>query len=265
MTRCPFATWKPITANLTRGGRQPIRGFVPHVQVGTGSLWAFFNTHKPPGSGASADFWCSTTGDLEEYVDLTDQSWAQGSRQHNGNPTFVSCEFEGFPHEPMTPAQIAKGGQLIAWLRSDVNDFPLQLNHDPDNGYGITPHYVFGGGHTCPGPGPRESQFADLIAAAQPSPTPTPPEDDDMNGRAIIFSQNHKWVFRRGDDGRIWYSIDGGPGGNAIDGSSIASSPSATESGGVLIVGGKGVSDDRFWAARRNAATGKWTWGAEDQ
>lgn len=166
MIRCPFAAWRPISTNYGKGGRQRIRGFVPHVQVGNGSLYGFFNTPKPPGSRASADFWCSKTGVLEQYVDLTDQSYAQGSKQHNGNPYMVSCEFEGYPNEPMTPAQINTGGRLIAWILTDVNPFDLVVNTIPGND-GITPHHVFGGGHTCPGPGPREGQFPDLIAAAQ--------------------------------------------------------------------------------------------------
>lgn len=164
--RCPFATWKPIAANITHGGRGQIRGFVPHVQVGYGSLFGFFNTPKPAGRGASADFWCSKQGTLEEYVDLVDQSWAQGSKQHNGNPHYVSCEFEGHPDERMTPAQIDMGGRLIAWAWANTDAFPLEVNHDPEGVGGITPHYVFGGGHTCPGPGPREGQFPDLITAA---------------------------------------------------------------------------------------------------
>lgn len=179
-TRCPFAAWRPITTNYAAGGRKRIRGFVPHVQVGNGSLFGFFNQPKPAGKRASTDFWCSKTGTLEQYVDLADESFAQGSKEHNGNPTFVSCEFEGFPHEPMNDVQINLGGRLIAWVVENVNSFLLQVNHDPDHGEGITPHYVFGGGHTCPGPGPREGQFPDLIAAAQRWLGHDIPGDDDL-------------------------------------------------------------------------------------
>lgn len=163
--RCPFADWRPITENVTRGGRQKVRGFVPHVQTNDGDLFNFFNTRKPPGEGGSADFQCFKDGRLQQFVDLVDQSWAQGSHQHNGNPYFVSCEFEGATSEPMTPEQIDQGGRLIAWAWANTDPFPLVYNTDPD-GQGITPHHVFGGGHTCPGPGPREGQFPDLIAAA---------------------------------------------------------------------------------------------------
>jgi hypothetical protein len=177
-TRCPFAAWRPISANYTPRGRKTIRGFVPHVQVGYGSLWEFFNTPKPPGQGASADFWCSQSGVLEQYVDLRDAAWAQGSTTHNGNPYMASCEFEGQPSEPMTPAQIQMGGHLIAWLRAENADWPLVISYDP-NAAGVMPHHVFGGGHTCPcppsGPCVREAQFPDLVAAASgPKPPPTP-------------------------------------------------------------------------------------------
>lgn len=98
-------------------------------------------------------------------------------------------------------------------------------------------------------------------------PQEPPQQEDDMNARAIIHdSQGHTWIFRRGDNGMIYFSRDGGSGGNRIEGSSIGSAPSAIEVNGVLIVGGKGSTDERFWAARHNVgdAPDKWTWGAED-
>lgn len=188
MTICPFAAWRPISENIHPGGRVlPLRGFVPHVQVGTGSLHDFFNHPKPPGQGASADSWISKTGVLEQYVSPPAQAWAQGSKLHNGNPTFWSCEFEGQPGEPMTAAQIDMGGRLIAWVHETYGPFPLVVNGDPE-GRGITPHHVFGGGHTCPGPGPREGQYPALILAALrwldpipgPGPVPVPPLEEPM-------------------------------------------------------------------------------------
>lgn len=150
------------------------------MQTNDGDLFNFFNTRKPPGQGGSADFQCFKDGRLQQFVDLVDQSWAQGSTQHNGNPYFVSCEFEGATSEPMTAAQIDQGGRLIAWAWANVGPFPLVYNLDPD-GSGITPHHVFGGGHTCPGPGPREGQFPDLIAAANRWLTGSSPMEDAMS------------------------------------------------------------------------------------
>ncbi len=157
--RCPFATWLPITANYNTGGMSPdIRGFVPHCQVGNGSLQAFFSN---PATQASAHFWISKTGTLEQYVDTQDMAWAEAA----GNPYFWSCEFEGQVDEPMTSQQLDMGGRLIAWLYG-LHSFPLVVNTSPD-GQGITPHYAGGaawGGHSCPGP-LRFQQFDELILA----------------------------------------------------------------------------------------------------
>lgn len=209
MPVCPFADFKPIIFNITHGGRQRIKGFVPHVQVGDGSLYGFFNRQKPPGQGASADFWCSKLGKLEQYVDLTDQSWAQGSKEHNGNPYMVSCEFEGQPAEPMTAEQIDMGGRLIAWVQTDVNPFDLAVNTVPGN-EGITPHHVFGGGHTCPGPGPREGQFPELITAARRwlAPTPAPTEEPDM---LYLTYGGGKYLLSNGKIVPLENDLEGGP------------------------------------------------------
>lgn len=250
-TRCPFATWRPIAANVTRGGRQQLRGFVPHVQTNDGDLWGFFNTPKPAGQGGSADFQCFKDGRLQQFVDLVDQSWAQGSTQHNGNPTFMSCEFEGTVDEPMTPAQIDTGGRLMAWSITDVNDWPLQLNLDPDNGYGVTPHHVFGGGHTCPGPGPREGQFPDLIAAAHRWLTPT---EDDMTGQCrdhapatAAGGARRKWFFWKGADGALHATVPAIPlADNLIGGHWMSIGQAVCEDDGLIVVVGVGVDGQGY-------------------
>ena len=161
MARCDFAAWRPITHNYSKGGMFPIRGFVPHTQVGTGSLAEFFDR---PATQASAHFWISKSGTIEQYVDSDDRAWAQGA----GNAYFISCEFEGGIADPFTPQQIDQGGRLIAWCYRNVGPFPLQVNEHPD-GQGVTPHYAGGqawGNHSCPGPGPRFGQYGELILAA---------------------------------------------------------------------------------------------------
>ncbi len=153
-----------------------IRGFIPHVQVGYGSLHDFFSR---PLTKASAHFWCRADGYLEQYVDTDDKAWAEG----NGNPYFISCEFEGQVDEPMTDAQLDTGGRLIAWAHSNIAMFPLVVNEDP-NGSGVTPHRAGGaawGGHSCPGD-LRFSQYPALVDSANrwlgaPNPAPRPEDD----------------------------------------------------------------------------------------
>lgn len=186
--RCDFAAWRPITANYrAHGMSRNIRGFVPHVQVGNGSLHDFFSN---PATQASAHFWISKTGTLEQYLDTDDMAWAEAA----GNPYFWSCEFEGQVDEPMTPQQIDKGGQLIAWLHG-IQPFPLVVNEDP-NGAGITPHRAGGqawGGHSCPGD-VRFGQYPALVLSAlrylDPNAAPTPEDDmpltpDDVTAVAL--------------------------------------------------------------------------------
>lgn len=235
------------SGNYKQGGRQRIRGFVPHVQVGNGGLWGFFNRPKAPGQRASADFWCSKSGHLEQYVDLGDQSYAQGSKQHNGNPYMVSCEFEGYPEEPMTEAQINTGGRLIAWVLTDVNEFELKVNLVPGE-EGITPHYVFGGGHTCPqgsgGVGPRLGQFEDLIASARQwlgQPKPNPHEEFDMVPGQCRDLLGRKWFFVVGTNRHLFARVpDTDPAVWTDLGGVFTSGVDAyCEDNGVLVVTGR--------------------------
>lgn len=187
MAICPFTTWRPVV-NETPGGMiaQPI-GVVPHVQVGTGSLFDRFND---PSVEASAHFWVSKLGAAEQYVDAADKAWAQEA----GNPFYWSIEFEGMPDEAMTPAQLDTGGRICAWLH-DLSPFVLHDSDDPIAG-GFVPHYAGGadwGGHSCPGPGPRRGQYPDLILATlrylDEHPAPDP-EDDDMAPPKLYWNGN---------------------------------------------------------------------------
>jgi hypothetical protein len=264
---CPFTTWKPIKENITRGGRKTIRGFVPHVQVGYGSLFGFFNTKKPAGHGASADFWCSKDGEGEQYVDIgSDQSWAQGSKLHNGNPYMVSCEFEGMPDELMTDAQIDFGGRLIAWLKSHVADWPLVISDDPE-GAGVMPHYIFGGGHTCPNPGnppgPRELQFPNLILSAKHwlDPNSSPVQEAEVTSSAVVVDQyGTEHHFYIGQDKQVWvfwYTGSGWSGHVAMGGEFIGGLSAVHRGGGVLSIDGIGTNH-AIWNSVRDP-NGHWT------
>jgi hypothetical protein len=184
----------------------PVRGPVPHAQVGYGSLFRRFND---PAVQASSHFWISKTGVIEQYVDTDVKAWAEG----DGNPNFWSIEFEGMTGEPLTPEQITAGGRLCAWLHA-IDPFPLVVNTDPFQS-GYTPHFAGGrswGGHTCPLPGPRFDQFADLIEAtrqqlggAAPAPA-TDQEDDDMPKITLVQCPKDP---RGAEYGSIVYKTDG--------------------------------------------------------
>ncbi|MCK9896986.1 N-acetylmuramoyl-L-alanine amidase [Frankia sp. AgB32] len=148
---------------------QPTRGLVPHVQVGTGSLFGWFDN---PESQVSSHLWLSRTGEFEGYVPLDQKAWAQAA----GNPYWISCECEGFPSEDYTPIQVQRLGELFAW---GVREFGWKAEiTDSPNGYGLGTHRMGGaawGGHECPGP-IRAGRRADILAAAAAILTPPAPE-----------------------------------------------------------------------------------------
>lgn len=91
----------------------------------------------------------------------------------------------------------------------------------------------------------RDSWFSPSVPAPGVDPTQ---EEDDMTGRAIAYHQGHTYAFKRGDDGQVWYSLDGAGFENAIPNGRIGSAPSiAFAPNGQLVVCGKGADDDKTW------------------
>lgn len=168
--RYPPAIWRPVT-NTSGSMTQPTRGFIPHVQVGTGSLYERFNT---PATQVSSHLWLSKIGMFEQYVPFDRKAWAQAA----GNPYWISCECEGLDTEDYTPIQVRRLGEFYAWGMAAF-DWPSAITDRPD-GRGIGTHVMGGaawGGHTCPGP-VRAARRPDILAAAL-SLTPSPGDDVD--------------------------------------------------------------------------------------
>jgi peptidoglycan hydrolase-like protein with peptidoglycan-binding domain len=173
MTVCPFAAWKPVA---NHGGRMSGNlGLVLHVQEGNNSLAGWFNN---PAADASATWWVSKAGALEQYVDADVCAWAQS----DGNSTYNSVETEGYHDEALTPQQEDTLARLYAW-GAQTYGWPNLLAETPgDDGFAW--HGMGGsawGGHTsCPGD-LRKNRRQPILAVAfggatpAPSPTPTPP------------------------------------------------------------------------------------------
>jgi hypothetical protein len=164
------AAWRPVQ-NYSGGMMMPSRGFIPHVQVGNGSLFGLFNT---PSFQASSHLWLSKTGILEQYVSFDMKAWAEMA----GNPYWISCECEGYPGESYTDVQIRRLGEIYAWGHEHFG-WPYVITDDPD-GRGLGTHRMGGasfGGHSCPG-NIRANQRAailDVTKSITPPPTATPP------------------------------------------------------------------------------------------
>ncbi len=157
-TRYPAAAYRAVV-NQAGGLVLPTRGFIPHVQVGNGSLFGYFNN---PSSGVSAHLWLSKDGRFEQYVPFDRRAWAQAA----GNPYWISCECEGYPTEDYTAAQVQRLGEFYAW---GMREFGWRAEvTDSTSGYGIGTHRMGGaawGGHSCPGV-IRANRRRDILAAA---------------------------------------------------------------------------------------------------
>lgn len=154
----PPASFRPVR-NTSGMMAQPIRGLIPHVQVGTGSLFTLFDSAA---TKVSAHLWLSRTGQFEQYVGLERRAWAQAA----GNPYWISCECEGFPNEDYTLIQVLRLAELYRWGMR-MFGWRAQITDSPE-GFGLGTHRMGGldwGGHSCPGE-IRANRRAGILALA---------------------------------------------------------------------------------------------------
>ena len=175
----PGAVWRPISYRADAGlFTTPPLGYIPHVPVSNGSLFAYFNGLVSPNRKFSTA-WIAKDGHSEQYQSLDMKPWAQAA----GNGQYHAFEVEGYPNEPYTAAQI---NTLAIW--HNFLGTPDRLAETP-GATGIGTHYMGGkawGGHSCPDPqagvGPRSKQRPAIItrAIALRTPTFTPPRKATM-------------------------------------------------------------------------------------
>jgi hypothetical protein len=166
-------------------GSGAMQGVVMHTMVGNlpGTI-AVFNK---PSYQASAHFGVAQDGSVHQFGPIGKGwiAWAEMA----GNLTWYSIEFADNKRteNPLTDAQILAGAQLVEFL-SRFAGFPLQVTDRPA-GRGFGTHVMGGaawGGHTCPGPGPRAAQRADIIAQAKEIRHPaTGPVEQPWQGQAL--------------------------------------------------------------------------------
>jgi len=156
----PGAAWRPTSYRGESGLFAPGHpvGYIPHVQVGLGGLWALFENAVSPNRKFSTA-WVAKSGASEQYAETNRKPWAQAA----GNGDYLAFECEGYPGEPYTPAQI---NTLACW--HNFLGMP-DLITDTPGARGIGTHVMGGaayGAHTCPGPGPRSAQRGEILARA---------------------------------------------------------------------------------------------------
>jgi hypothetical protein len=196
-----------------------INGLVLHVQVGNNSLYGWFNN---PSSDASAHFWCAKTGKIEQYVDTDLTAWAQ----QDGNPYYLSVETEGYPHEPLTAAQLNQVARLLEWS-ADTYDFPI-VGPVPHGAKGFTPHCnpngtpdPAWGNHPCP-ESIRLGQMPTIITLAQPAPIPIELQEYDIMDSVTLNDGTVVSHFRTPDDHYIEMTRKPGTAGTAPTGGSVS-------------------------------------------
>lgn len=119
MARYPGATWRPITANL--GG--PLTRYdcaILHVDAGgAASLFGQFNN---PDANASAHFYVTYSGKVEQYADTNRQTWTSGAARSRS----IGIETQGLGPGKWTDAQVKALAQLLVWLHK-THGIPLVL------------------------------------------------------------------------------------------------------------------------------------------
>lgn len=201
MARYPHARWRPVSGH-TDGPMRSHTGVVLHVNASNGNLYNWVAGNHD----MSCHFEVYKNGAIEQYIDTADSAWCQ----MDGNADYLSIETEGYPNEPLTPAQVRAIAGLIAWLH-DVHGIPMQLaNHPGERGFGW--HGMGGaawGGHTgCPGD-KRKAQREDILArartaagvASKPAAPVTPQRPDGYRYAAYTASGDKK--------GRVYLTAPG--------------------------------------------------------
>ena len=206
---CPFANKTPLTRNFDDGGQAP-KIIVDHITDGLGDPYQWWNRVVAESEGASADFWISRKGELNQYVLLRDTSWSNGplrdpdlrvpflawlvryKQDHpevTGNFWTVSIEHEGKPGEALTPPQIAMSCKLHLWLSVEYA-IPLDRQH-------VLGHYQFDSitRSRCPG-----SAFPwAAVMGAIASPAPWDRDAYEANAWAPI-NTGLQWLAARGGE-----------------------------------------------------------------
>lgn len=168
--------------NGTSGGMSVpsgVMGVLMHTMVG--DLPGTVQIFNEVSFQASAHFGVDQAGNIHQFGPVNGwKAW----HCVEGNGHWYGIEFadHGSPANPLTPAQIAAGAQLLELLsRPTVGNFPMQItNSTGTEGFGV--HRMGGlafGGHSCPqlgnGSGPRSGQREDIIRIGEQIRAGKPP------------------------------------------------------------------------------------------
>lgn len=149
MAQFPLAWWKPITRNFNPGLMQsPVRGLVVHITDGHGGLDVVQQDLDRQGKNASAHFCIDKKGDMWQFIDTNDRSWAIDGSTNDSH--WISVENVAKNGESLTESQKTGCALLLAWLHEEYG-VPFKRSHGA-NERGLGYHRMFRiGDHVCPG------------------------------------------------------------------------------------------------------------------
>lgn len=201
MTWLPGASVVDLSGSRGNGPFQTCLGVVLHVNDDeNGTSDDFYRTNVKQ---VTPNFQVYKDGTVHQYLPINWQPWCQV----NGNFNYAAIETAGLPGEPLTAAQIAACGRILAAYHAELGVQLVTAEQPSQPGLGW--HGMGGadwGGHTsCPGDIRKAQRAAILQAAAgaDPSPSPTPiTGEDDMfvifGYKGAIFVSPISYAFKRG-------------------------------------------------------------------
>jgi hypothetical protein len=237
---CPFAVQKPVSAH--GGPIAAVLGVVEHVTAGEGDP---YNEFANPANQVSSHFGIGNgqggmaDGLIEQYVDTAFDSWAQSA----GNSTYLSVETEGVPGDPLTPAQVASFGRIMAWAAQNYG-VPLVVTDTPGQ-RGLIGHGDGGqawGGHLgCPGPA-RLAQRPAILNAAGAVPVPPPVTNSEVP-HMMDRTPDGGGYWQLKPDGSVWSFgnaiYHGGCNAGAPERTNVPGAPDVPGPPGGLIPAGR--------------------------
>lgn len=143
---------KIIQNNFTAGRVDDIKMIIMHTQDGQGSIYDWFNN---PSTQASAHFWVSQGGIVEQYVEEFDTAWNSGDSYINAQSIAIEHEdFGNYNDAVRTDILYENSAQLIAYLCKKYEQVPCvyvdNASSDHHWDHGLRPHRNFVN-VACPG------------------------------------------------------------------------------------------------------------------
>jgi hypothetical protein len=191
---CSFAQKKPIKHNFNYGLMNQMQGLVLHITDGDhkthkpGNLNGLWSTFNKQGAGKSAHFGISQKGEIWQFIDTDNRSWAVDGSDNDSH--WLSVENIAMPGDALTDEQIDGVALILNWLHDNAG-----VPYDPadtrqSKGLGYHSMFHIGDHSSCPGPAVLAQRFKILRWA------PDVVAMKDLLGRWLVtFDTGWSWYY----------------------------------------------------------------------